>query len=44
MAKALWQHVREKAILANSTIVYMQNGKMIEENPGNTTKKVISKI
>ena len=33
MAKAYEAHVREKAILAGSTIIYAQNGQLIREDP-----------
>jgi ABC-type arginine transport system ATPase subunit len=43
MANALWWHVREKAIAAGSNIVYIENGKLVEENPTDKTKKPFSK-
>ena len=33
MAKALRDHVRKKAFMSNSTIVYLKEGILIEENP-----------
>lgn len=41
MAKAFREHVRSKAKRAGSTIVYKENGLLIEEDPKNATKKVI---
>lgn len=41
MAKALRSHVREKAARSNSTIVYLKDGVIVEENPKNNHRKVI---
>jgi ABC-type proline/glycine betaine transport system ATPase subunit len=35
MAVAFRKHVLEKALNAGSTIIYMRNGKIIEEDPKN---------
>ncbi|HVX28347.1 MAG TPA: hypothetical protein VHB70_18515 [Parafilimonas sp.] len=43
MRKALKQTVREKAIKANSTIVYLQDGELIEEDPKTKTKRILKK-
>ncbi len=40
MAVAFRAHVRLKAILANSNIVYVQGGRLIEENPKDSSKSV----
>ncbi len=42
MEKAFREHVRRKAILAGSTIIYKRNGQLIEEDPA-TSKKTILK-
>ncbi len=41
MAKAMREHVRNKAATAGSTIVYKKNGILIEENPRNSKKVII---
>lgn len=38
MKKALREYVRKKAIAAGSTIIYMEKGKLIEENPKTSQK------
>lgn len=43
MAIAFRAHVRLKAIQAGSTIIYVQNGQLIEENPQNSNKTIKSK-
>lgn len=43
MRKAIKQIVRDKAIKANSTIVYLQDGELIEEDPKTNTKKILKK-
>lgn len=43
MQKALKQSVRDKAIKANSTIVYLQDGELIEEDPKTKTKRILKK-
>ncbi|MBV9962450.1 MAG: hypothetical protein JO072_09400 [Parafilimonas sp.] len=43
MQKAIKQTVREKAIKANSTIVYLQDGELIEEDPKTKTKRILKK-
>lgn len=43
MASALREHVRLKAIKAGSTIVYVENGQLIEENPKSHTKVTLKK-
>ncbi len=40
MEKAFPEHIRKKAIKAGSTIVYMENDQLIEEDPA-TLKKTI---
>lgn len=42
MQQAFQDYVRKKAILANSTIIYEENGQLIEEDP-KTCKKIILK-
>ena len=42
MATAFREHVRRKAMLAGSTIIYKKNGQLIEEDPA-TSKKTILK-
>ena len=42
MATAFGEHVRRKAMLAGSTIIYKKNGQLIEEDPA-TSKKTILK-
>jgi hypothetical protein len=41
MSKAFKETVRDKAIKANSTIVYLQDGELIEKNP--KTKRILKK-
>jgi hypothetical protein len=43
MQKALKQSVREKAVKANSTIVYLLDGELIEEDPKTKTKRILKK-
>ena len=43
MAIAFRAHVRSKAVQAGSNIIYMENGQLIEENPKDSTKKVLNK-
>jgi hypothetical protein len=43
MCKALKENVCDKAIKANSTIVYLQDGKLIEEDPKTKTKRIFKK-
>lgn len=40
MEKAFRAHVRRKAIQAGNTIIYEENGQLVEEDPA-TSKKVI---
>lgn len=40
MAIAFRSHVRLKAAQAGSSIVYMKNGQLIEENPKDATTKI----
>ena len=42
MEKAFREHVRRKATLAGSTIIYKEHGQLIEEDPA-TSKKTIFK-
>ncbi len=42
MAIAFRAHVRLKAMQANSNIIYVQNGQLIEENPKDSSKSVKS--
>jgi ribosomal protein L18E len=44
MAIAFRDHVRFKAIQAGSNIVYLEKGQLIEENPKDSSKKVIGKL
>ena len=39
MASALSKHVRAKAMAAGSTIVYLENGQLIEETPKKNKKE-----
>lgn len=43
MEIALREVVVEKAKKANSTIVYMENGQLIEEDPNTSEKKILIK-
>jgi hypothetical protein len=43
MSKAVKKNVRDKAIMANNTIVYLQDGELIEEDPKTNTKKILKK-
>ncbi len=40
MATAFRQYVRRKAINSDSTIIYLENGQIIEEDPKNLTKTI----
>ncbi|MBX2963045.1 MAG: hypothetical protein KF687_11075 [Cyclobacteriaceae bacterium] len=40
MAIAFRAHVRLKALQAGSTIIYVQNGQLIEENPKDSSKSI----
>ncbi len=42
MAIAFRAHVRFKAVQAGSTIIYMENGQLIEENPKDSSKRIKS--
>ncbi len=42
ISKAFEKHVRQKAIIAGSTIIYAIGGQIIEEDP-KTTKKIVLK-
>jgi hypothetical protein len=42
MGKAFWEFVLQKAIKADSTIVYEKDGVLIEENPKTSTKSVLN--
>jgi hypothetical protein len=42
MGKAFREFVRQKAIRANSTIVYIKDGVLIEENPKTSAKSVLN--
>jgi hypothetical protein len=41
MEKAFREHVRNKAMLAGSTIIYKKNGQLIEEDPATSKKTVL---
>ncbi|MCW3106066.1 MAG: hypothetical protein JWQ09_572 [Segetibacter sp.] len=41
MAKAMREHVRNKAARAESTIIYKKNGVLIEEDPKNSKKTIL---
>jgi hypothetical protein len=41
MAISFREYVREKAINAGSTIVYVEDGNLIEEDPATNEKKVL---
>ena len=41
LAKAMREHVRNKAALAGSTIIYKENGVLIEEDPRNSKKTIL---
>jgi hypothetical protein len=43
MQQALKQNVRDKAIKAESTIVYLKNGRLIEEDPKTSSKRTLKK-
>lgn len=43
METAYREYVREKAILAGSTIVYVKDGQLIEENPKTLEKNILNK-
>lgn len=43
MKKALKESVRDKAIKAGSTIVYLEDGEIIEEDPKTKTKRILKK-
>lgn len=43
MAKAMREHVRNKATRAGSTIVYKKNGALIEEDPKNSKTTILKK-
>lgn len=43
MQQALKQSVRDKAIKAGSTIVYLKNGQLIEEDPKTLSKRAIKR-
>ena len=42
MSKAFREFVRQKAIKADSTIVYVKDGALIEENPKNSATIVLN--
>jgi hypothetical protein len=42
MAKAFREFVRQKAIQADNTIVYVKDGLLIEENPKTSAKNVLN--
>jgi hypothetical protein len=44
MESAYRDYVREKAILAGSTIVYVKDGQLIEEDPKTMQKTILKKI
>jgi hypothetical protein len=44
MGKAFQQHVREKAARFGSTIVYLKNGVLIEEDPRTHEHRVLKQI
>lgn len=44
MAKTFREFVVEKAIAAKSTIVYVEDGKLVEEDPMTQQKKVLQDI
>jgi len=41
MQRALKQSVRDKAIKAGSTIIYLKDGKLIEEDPKTLSKRIL---
>ncbi|MEO6327423.1 MAG: hypothetical protein ABIO55_00750 [Ginsengibacter sp.] len=43
MKKVLKENVRDKAIKAGSTIVYLEDGEIIEEDPTTKTKRILKK-
>ena len=43
MQQALKQSVRDKAIKAGSTIVYLKDGRLIEEDPKTLSKRTLKK-
>ena len=43
MQKALKKSVRDKAIKAGSTIVYLKDGRLIEEDPKTQTTRTLKK-
>lgn len=44
MAKTFRELVVEKAIAAKSTIVYVEDGKLVEEDPATEHKKVLQEM
>ena len=43
MQRALKQSVRNKSIKAGSTIIYIKDGELIEEDPKTRTKRILKK-
>lgn len=44
MAKAMRETVLQKAIQFNSTIIYLKEGKLIEENPQTKHMRILERI
>lgn len=44
MAKTFRELVVERAVAANSTIVYVENGKLVEEDPTTGIKRVLQDL
>lgn len=43
MQQALKKRVRDKAIKAGSTIIYLKDGNLIEEDPKTSSKRILKK-
>ncbi len=43
MQQALKNSVRDKAIKAGSTIIYLKEGKVVEEDPKTQSKRILKK-
>ncbi len=41
MEKAFREHVRRKAMLTGSTIIYKKNGQLVEEDPATSQKTIL---
>lgn len=44
LARAFGKHVRKKAATANSTIIYLRDGAIVEEDPKSHTRKVLKRL